>query len=155
MEILAYGDFHRLRLSDFYSGPEYTEVEDYDFMGEQWLGELSGFNTFLRPASTPRETRCVSLDFTKDGELATKVLGVLHIPISPNCTENQLLATLGEPQKRLRLAKDTVTMDYLVGDEHPYYISCTLHLVNGLMYMDIINEEKIIRKLKAKEKKAV
>jgi hypothetical protein len=42
MDIIAYQDFHNIRLSDFYAGPDYREVENYDFMGEQWVGELSG-----------------------------------------------------------------------------------------------------------------
>ncbi|WP_343704727.1 hypothetical protein [Chitinophaga sp.] len=154
MDIIAYHDFHNIRLSDFYTGPDYREVENYDFMGEQWVGELSGFNTFLRLSSEPDETKSISLDFTKDEQGITgKVLEALHLPIKTACSESDLVALLGEPYKRLRLAKDTITMDYIIGEEHTYYLSCTLHHVNGLMYLDIMNEEKVIKKLKSKEKK--
>ena len=154
MDIIAYQEFHNIRLSDFYAGPDYREVENYDFMGEQWVGELSGFNTFLRLINEPDETRAISLDFTKDdGGMITKVLDALHLPIRSACTEADLAALFGEPHKRLRLAKDTVTIDYIIGEEFKYYLSYTLHNINGLMYLDIMNEEKVIKKLKGKEKK--
>ncbi len=154
MDIIAYQDFHNIRLSDFYVGPDYREVENYDFMGEQWVGELSGFNTFLRLTTEPGETKSISLDFTKDEEGITgKVLEALHLPIKTACTESELVELFGEPHKKLRLAKDTVTVDYIIGDRYTYYLSCTLHHINGLMYLDIMNEEKVIKKLKSKEKK--
>ncbi|RPE06017.1 hypothetical protein EGT74_27090 [Chitinophaga lutea] len=154
MDIIAYQDFHNIRLSDFYAGPDYREVENYDFMGEQWIGELSGFNTFLRLISEPEDTKSISLDFTKDEQGITgKVLEALHLPIKNACTESDLVELFGEPHKKLRLAKDTVTMDYIIGDRYTYYLSCTLHHINGLMYLDIMNEEKVIKKLKSKDKK--
>lgn len=154
MDIIAYQDFHNIRLSDFYEGPEYREVENYDFMGEQWVGELSGFNTFLRLISEPDDTKSISLDFTKDEMGITgKILEALHLPIKNACSESDLVALFGEPHKKLRLAKDTVTIDYIIGDQYTYYLSCTLHHLNGLMYLDIMNEEKVIKKLKSKEKK--
>lgn len=154
MDIIAYHDFHNFRLSDFYAGPDYREVENYDFMGEQWVGELSGFNTFLRLIDEPDETKSISLDFTKDDSgITAKVLEALQLPIKTACSESDLVELFGEPHKRLRLAKDTVTMDYIIGEQYTYYLSCTLHHINGLMYLDIMNEEKVIKKLKSKEKK--
>ena len=140
MDIIAYENFRHIRLSDFYDGPDYREVDSYDFMGELWIGELSGFNTFLRPASDPDDTRAISLDFTKDNsEMPGKVLAALGLPIKTACTEAELVDLFGEPHKRLRLAKDTVTVDYFIGERFIYYLSVTLHHVNGLLYVYIVN----------------
>lgn len=154
MDILAYHDFHAIRLSDYYDGPDYREVDNYDFMGEIWVGELSGFNTCLRLASDPNETRAISLDFTKeDVEIAGRIMEALHLPIRRSTSESELVALLGEPQKRLRLAKDTITLDFIIGEQYPYYLSCTLHHLTGLMYLDVVHEDKMIRKLKVKSGK--
>lgn len=156
MNIITYQDFHNIRLSDFYADSDIREIDNYEFMGEQWIGELSGFNTCLRLVSEPEETRAISLDFTKDdAEVACRVMEALHLPIKKSYSEADLTALLGEPQKKLRLAKDTVTLDYIVGEKFTYYLSCTLHHISGLMYLDIIHEEKVIRKMKAKGKKKV
>ncbi len=153
MDILAYQDFHAIRLSDFYDGPDYQEVEDYDFMGELWVGELVGFNTFLRPVSIPDETRAVSLDFTKDHDgMALRVLEALQLPLPANCTQSQITALLGEPRKVIKLAKDTVTMDFSIGEHFRYFLSCTIHQVNGLMYLDVVNETGVLQKTPKKKK---
>lgn len=156
MNIITYQDFHNIRLSDFYAGDDIREIDNYEFMGEQWIGELSGFNTCLRLISSPDETRAISLDFTKDDAgLAEKALTVLQLPLKRSCTERDLAELFGEPQKKLRLAKDTMTLDYVIGEKCSYYLSCTLHHINGLMYLDMIHEDKVIRKMKGKEKKKV
>ncbi|WP_298713519.1 hypothetical protein [Chitinophaga sp.] len=153
MDIIAYQDFHAIRLSDFYDGPDYQEVEDYDFMGEIWVGELCGFNTFLRPVSLPNETRAISLDFTKDHDgMALRVLEALELPIPANCTQSQMTDICGEPRKVVKLAKDTVTMDFVIGDRCRYLVSCTIHQQNGLMYLDVVNETGVLQK-SAKKKK--
>lgn len=153
MNIITYQDFHNIRLSDFYTGPDVREVDNYEFMGEQWIGELSGFNTCLRSITEPNETRAISLDFTKDdAETATRVLEALHLPIGKSCSEADLTALFGEPQKKLRLAKDTITLDYVIGEQFTYYLTCTLHHISGLMYLDIVQEEKSTKKTKGKKK---
>lgn len=156
MNIIPYQDFHAIRLSDFYTSSDIREIDNYEFMGEQWIGELSGFNTCLRLLTDPDETRAISLDFTKDdAEVAGKVLEALKLPIRKSCSESDLTSLFGEPQKKLRLAKDTITLDYTVGEQYPYYLSCTLHHISGLMYLDIMQEEKVNRKAKGKGKKKV
>lgn len=156
MNIITYQDFHAIRLSDFYTGADIREIENYEFMGELWVGELSGFNTCLRLLAEPEETRAISLDFTKeDAEMAGRVLEALQLPVTKACSEADLTALFGAPQKKLRLAKDTITLDFIIGEQCVYYLSCTLHHISGLMYLDIVQEEKVSKKVKGKKKKVM
>lgn len=153
MDLITYQHFQTIRLKHFYTGPDYLEVENYDYLGERWIGELFGFNTFLRPYDDPEATRSISLDFTKqDGEMANKVLTTIGLPVNQSFREPDLTNLFGEPHKKIRLAKDTVTLDYFIGKEYPYYISCTLHHQGGIMYLDIMNDSKLLQKLRKKSK---
>ncbi len=43
-------------------------------------------------------------------------------------------------------------MDFQVGERFRYFISCTIHQVNGLMYLDVVNETGVLQKHLKREK---
>jgi len=53
--MITHSDFKKLRLNQFFSDLEPTKLENWEFMGNIWVGEAIGFSEWLCLEQTPNE----------------------------------------------------------------------------------------------------
>ena len=149
MELLDHHAFGKIRFVDFFPHEEEMEkLVAFDFMDDHWIGEAIGFTQFLRLRNDPEVTRSISLSLEDIPESTTHdILLKLKIPLKRSVNIQYIMSILGQPKNELQFQKDRKDYEFILGDEYPYYISCTVHQNRGLIYLVIMNHEKTLKEL--------
>ena len=129
--------FGRLRLQQFMAPEAVTALTDWEFAGEYWVGEASGFTEFLCLESDPTVLRSIALDLTElPTDVSRGVLVAVGLPLAAGMSRKDVAGLMGQPsvEHRFPQARDRVTCVYRL-PEPAYEVSCTLHEANGLVYV--------------------
>ncbi len=97
MELIAYAEFARLRLAQFYQdASELVPLENWEFMGGVWVGEADGFTEFLRPEDRLDELGSIEIDLSAIAEdIGNAILDKIHLPVRRGIDFEQVLQRLG------------------------------------------------------------
>ena len=128
--------FGQLRLRHFLAREDITELSNWKFQGEYWVGEADGFTEFLRLESDPDVVRSIALDLAELPEPACQsIFGALGIQMTRGMSAQDVVGLLGRPssEKQFPQAKDRVTQVFRLY-EPSYEVSCTVHESKGLVY---------------------
>lgn len=134
--MLSHDEFARLRLSRFAAPSEIVQLENWEFLGREWIGEAIGFSEWLRPVDAPEMLGSLALDFSALPQQVTDAcLASIGLPVTRGMDLGQLTAILGEPCRTQRFAEDRTNHEFRVGDVDAYEISCTVLAEGGLTYL--------------------
>ena len=134
--MLTHREFEKLRLSQFVDASEIAQLEDWEFLGREWVGEAIGFTEWLRLQSSPHLLGSIALDLEA---LPTKVteacLSRIGLPLRRHMTFAQLVSLFGGPLRTLHFVEDRATHEFRVGAPDAYDLSCTVLADGGLSYL--------------------
>ncbi len=156
MELIPYSQFAKLRLKQFVGKDvEVSETDGWEWMGGYWVNEgVNGFTSFSRLEDTPEETGGLEIDFVElPASSARAILDAVRLPLRSGMKLEDVYAVLGEPKEKDTFGKyvhDRQTDNFEVGSEQPYYVSCTVHNENGLVYLAVLRGD-VLSKIQAKE----
>ncbi len=139
---ISWGEFAKLRLSQFIPAAEIRALRDWEFMNLRWVGEAVGFTEWLRRKDDPKVLRSIALDLDAlDASVVDTVLECLKLPLRAGMTRKRLVRLLGEPTNVLVLPKagDRETLIYdAARSAGSYRLSCTAKKVGGLAYLVVM-----------------
>jgi len=156
MELIPYSQFAKLRLKQFVGKDvEVSESDGWEWMGGYWINEgVYGFTSFSREEDTPDETGGLEMDFGSLPEDSAKaILDAIRLPLRSGMKLEEVYSILGEPKEKDTFGKyvhDRQTDNFKIGSEQPYYVSCTVHNENGLIYVAVVRGD-VLAKIQAKE----
>lgn len=105
MELVPHKQFGEIRLHQFLAADDIRELDNWEVMDEDWVGEAVGFTEVLRPARKPDVVRLVALDLDElTAETQCDLWSALQLPLRRGMSLVQLTAILGEPVKTFRFA---------------------------------------------------
>ena len=135
--MISHTEFARLRLADFVG--EVSLLDCWQFMGREWVGEAVGFSEWLRPVDDPEHLGSLALDFSAlPGDVAARILRRLRLDLSPGMTFEEIRNCMGEPIEEQVFASDRRSYDFKIDDADGYYVSCTVHQDDGLIYIVVM-----------------
>ena len=136
--MITHQDFRRLRLRDF--AEDVVDLDNWQFMGRQWIGEAVGFTEWLRPHDDPERLGSLALDLVDlPSEVALSVLKHLGLPLRPGMTYPEVVAELGSPIKSQQFQPDRRSYYFELGSDDRYSLSCTVHEQDGLIYLVVMS----------------
>lgn len=147
--MISYDQFGRLRLSEFVDRLKVVSICNWEFMGHLWLGEAVGFTEWLRLEDDPHVVRSISLDLvTLDPETTQSINARIGLPLCRGMTRTDLEHIMGKPVGTVRCVPDRYSVWFRFGEQWTYYVHCTLHEKDGLIYVvimepsvaDVLNE---------------
>lgn len=134
--MLSHDEFARLRLSQFADPSEVVQLENWEFLGREWIGEAIGFSEWLRPVDAPETLGSLALDLsTLPRQVTGACLADIGLPVARGMGLAQLTPILGEPCETHRHAEDRVSFEFRTGDIDAYAVSCTILAEGGLTYL--------------------
>lgn len=141
MEIIPRTEFGRLRLVQFVADQaEVEELEDWEYDDRMWVGEAIGFTEFLRHEKRPDVLGCISLDLEAlPQDVWQSVFNHLRLPLKKGLDYQDVTHLLGEPKKSYTFVPEQKTYDFVCGSREKYRVSCTIHLVRGLKFVNVIS----------------
>jgi hypothetical protein len=135
---ISHDTFGRLRLIDFLGTEHVTQLTGWEYLGQTWIGEASGFTECLRLESDPDVTRAVAVDLVSMPDAAVaSVLAVLRLPVRAGLSLQDIVAMLGEPTETHTFVQDRVTVAFRVDCVDSYEVGCTIHEDQGLIYLTV------------------
>ncbi len=143
MELIAYEEFARLRLTQFYPNAlQLAGLENWEFMGGMWVGEADGFTEFLRPEDRPDELGSIEIDLSALPEhIGTAILEKIQLPLRRGMAFEQVTQQLGTPEITDVFIVDRKSYEFTVGSAFRYYVSCTIHESEGLIHVTVIRKD--------------
>lgn len=134
--MLTYQEFEKLRLSQFVDPSEITELENWEFLDREWVGEAIGFTEWLRPRSSPHRLGSIALDLEAlPDEIVEACLSRIGLPLRRHMTLAQLVSLFGQPLRTFDFVEDRATHEFRVGAPDAYDLSCTVLADGGLNYL--------------------
>ena len=124
-------------------GPIVT-FENWQYQGREWIGEgVGAFTDFLRPISDPMRVGAVSLHLVDLPEVfQVKVLRKLRLPLVRGMPKDAVIASMGRAPARVnKFVEDRVSLDFEVGDQWRYEVSCTIHDDAALTFVTLIRRD--------------
>jgi hypothetical protein len=152
--MIAYADFARLRLADFFpelevvpagardpgagrrfSGKEIIQVKNWAFDDRVHVGELLGFTEVLRTKKEPERTRSIAIELERlPAGKSQAMLKALGLDLERGMTERALTQRFGKPVRRYSFVADREQLEYKT--RAPVYrITCTILKRGGLSYV--------------------
>ena len=148
MELISYDDFGRFDISRFAQpGRGVVQQDGYEWRGGVWTSEAVGACTCVcRHESTPDVVGGLEVDFRDLPERDTLALfGVLHLPLRPGMSLQEVQAVLGEPRERVDFIEDRRGYGFDVGSRYPYEVGCIIRDSVGLIYVSVIRKDVLSR----------
>jgi len=142
MKLVEYSDFGALRLAHFLIGQMVAEnTENWEFMGQIWVGEVLGFTQWLRLKDDPQVLRSIALDLDALPKIvSTSVLDRIGLPLLPGMKAEDILVTCGSPTTR-KLMGGKTTYSFSLGKGAAYRLRCTTTSTSGLSYLVIMRTD--------------
>jgi hypothetical protein len=135
---VSHVDFGRLRLADFVPAGDVVELDGWEYLDREWLGEATGFTAWLRLRSEPEVLRSIALDLESlPASTIAAVLETLRLPLRHGMTIEELTVALGRPGDLSTFVPDRTTYDFCVGAMDTYTVGCTVHHDRGLIYLTV------------------
>jgi hypothetical protein len=135
---ISHDEFGRLRLATFLPADTLVKLNNWEYLGELWLGEAAGFTEWLRLESDPDVLRSVALDLVALPERAAQeILSSIQIPLCRGMSTAQIVDVLGNPVDTERFTDDRITLNYKLNPLDAYEVSCTVDDVQGLVYLTV------------------
>jgi len=134
---MSYEEFGKLRFLDFFPRQE-NYAEEHEGGLEAGIGiachEGYGFTTaFLSPADSEWQTSEILLTF-ENGECpvaeGNAFLQGLGLGLRKGMTQAEVKELLGNPERTFPLS---LGMNFVVGEEWPYFVGCTIKADEGLV----------------------
>jgi hypothetical protein len=141
MSMISHDRFGTLRLAQFIPNVELAELENWEFMGQLWVGEALGFSEWLRLEYEPDALRSLAIDFPEFPEQAAiDVLRTIDLQVRPGMKLGELHQILGRPVKELHFPRvdDRVTYEFATPSSPGYDVSCTVLNEGGLTYLIVM-----------------
>jgi len=137
--MLTYERFGMMRLRQFVAPELITELSNWEFMDQLWIGEAVGFTEWLRPVDRSDEVRSISLDLVElSPELSTAVFERLGLPLRTGMTRQEVEAALAAPSRVERFVNDRESLVFRFGAPCSYDVDCTIHQEQGLIYVVVM-----------------
>ena len=131
-------EFRQLRLKPFVPSWSVVELENWQFMGESWVGEALGFSEWLRLESNPDALGSLAIDFsTFPPDAARAVFERIGLPLHGGMTVQEVEGVLGKRLSAQRHVKGRISLSFLAGRESEYSLSCTILAEGGLVFVVI------------------
>lgn len=138
-QMIPHNCFIFLRLAQFIPMEAITQLDQWEYMDQFWVGEAVGFSEWLRPQNDPEALGSMALDFaTLPQDVAEHILETLELPLRPGMSLGQIEAVLGHPNDTLAFTQDRKTYEFAPRAEYPYAISCTVRKTDGLTYLVVM-----------------
>jgi hypothetical protein len=110
--------------------------------GGFWINEGIGFTSVSRHEDTPDEAGGLVVDFSELSESAAQaIFDAIKLPLQPGMTLKQVRSLLGEPEHTDTFVADRKTYGFTIGSRYPYYVSTTVHKLDGLIYVAVIRKD--------------
>lgn len=136
--MISHDVFSRLRLSDFVDPALIDEVDNWQFLGKSWFGEVYGFTQWLRPHSAPDELGAMSLDLADlPATVSLACLGELAVPLAPGMRLANVKAALGDPVGQKKYRDDRTSYKFRTRGRQRYDIACTILDGGPLNFVEI------------------
>jgi hypothetical protein len=132
--VIAQSDFEKLRLRSFVD--EVVDLDHWQFMGREWIGEAVGFTEWLRPKDDPARLGSLAVDLVNlPWETTEAILDRLGLPLRAGMTLEEVTAVLGVPSGTQEFVPGRKSHDFEFGSADRYSVSCTVHDSDGLTYL--------------------
>src|SRR5262245_40033842 len=137
--MISHTRFGKLRLAQFRSHDDISELAGWEFRDALWVGEAVGFSEWLRLESDPEVLRSLAIDFAEfPAEAAVAVLRAIDLPVRAGMSARNLRALFGEPAAVHRFVADRATYEFVVAGPPRYNVSCTVLKRGGLTYLVVM-----------------
>ena len=134
--MLTHSEFEKLRFAQFIDASQIAELEDWEFLDREWVGEAIGFTEWLRPQSSPNQLGSIALDLEAlPTEVTEACLSCIGLRLRRHMTFGELVSLFGEPLRTLSFVEDRATHEFRVGAPDAYDLSCTVMADGGLSYV--------------------
>ena len=135
--MITHRDFHQLRLRSFVD--DVVELQDWQFMGREWIGEANGFTEWLRPVDDPSRLGSLALDLAQlDEVVAGEILDQLGLALRLGMTLTEVVGVLGDQIDTQQFVPDRRSYDFHVDSPDGYSVSCTIKDDDGLIYVVVM-----------------
>ncbi|GAL86028.1 hypothetical protein MYP_3257 [Sporocytophaga myxococcoides] len=146
--MISHKEFSSIRLKDYISEEEIELTSGYEYLDQQWTGEIYGFSSFLRPYDLPESLECISLYLSEfEKPILDKIFRKIGLDIKSGESETELTRKLGKPVNKLSFVEDRNTFQYLVKKPEEYLLNLTIHNEDGLFFIDVICNKKVIEEI--------
>src|SRR5262249_10296475 len=127
-----------LRLVDYVPAHDIVQLDGWEYLDREWLGEAKGFTEWLRLESDPDVLRSIALGLQAlSASVITAVLTTLRLPLSCGMTFQEIALVLGQPVELSTFVPDRTTYDFHIDDVDAYTVGCTVYQDHGLIYLTV------------------
>lgn len=135
---VTHADFGRLRLADYVPAHDVVQLDGWEYLDREWVGEAKGFTEWLRLESDPDVLRSIALDFQAlPASVIAAVLTTLRLPLHSGMTAEKITAVLGQPVELSTFVPDRTTYDFNIDNVDAYAVGCTVRQDHGLIYLTV------------------
>lgn len=136
--MISHEEFGKLRLAPFAEGHHVDLLDDWEYMGDTWVGEAIGFTEWLRRKSDPDVLGALSLDLVDlPSRTAAAVMKRVGLPLRRGMTLESIQAVLGAPRQTRVFVADRRTYEFKHGHPDSFSVGCTLLHEGGLVHLTI------------------
>lgn len=133
--MINFSAFGKLRLAHFVAQEKLVAVENWEFMGNIWVGETYGFTEWLRLEDEPQILRSLSLDLDDlELEIQNSIWHVLDLPLRQRMKYADISDVIGKADEQDQFINDRISYKFAGRFEDKYTIDCTVHEDKGLIY---------------------
>ena len=135
--MIEHKSFKKLRLHRFAS--DVVELQGWEFMGREWIGEAIGFSEWLRPSDDPDSLGSLAIDLRDlPLEISSAMLSALGLQLRSGMTLEEVRNVLGEPVLVETFVESRKSYEFVVGAVERYSVSCTILNDGGLCYLVVM-----------------
>lgn len=139
IQMVSHDRFGQMRLSAFLPDAELEQLEDWQFMGHEWVGEALGFSEWLRLAAAPESLGSLAIDFEDfPDKVACDILKEIGLPVRQGMAIEDLRSLLGSPVGEERFVSDRISYEFVITGPPKYDVSCTVLNDGGLTYLVVM-----------------
>lgn len=125
-------------MGQFVPDSDITPLDNWHFMGDQWLGESIGFSEWLRREKSPDFLGSLALDLAAfPHEACNRVFETLNLPLQEGMSLNELERVLGRSTDVTKFVADRLTYHFRI-DSPAYDLTCTVKNESGLIYVVVM-----------------